>query len=65
MKAQFRGYKFMIQWIAYNDEAEDTNVATVSELISVQLVADSFSFPTEKVAYDVVKIRKAANKEKV
>ena len=50
-----------IAWIALNDEPLDRNVATVSELISVLLVADVFGYEPISVAQRVVRTRELAD----
>lgn len=50
-------YRNGVQWIGGNDEPSDLNVKTVSELISVCLLADLFSKSVLDVAIDVVNAR--------
>jgi hypothetical protein len=51
-------YKHGIAWIAENDEPEDFDEDVVARQISVVLVADLFDVDPDRVACDVVKLRK-------
>ena len=55
-----RGYRFGVEWIAFNDGAGDADALdpeAVVCMISVGLLADLFSVTAERVAADVVKFR--------
>jgi hypothetical protein len=57
VKAVFKGYKFAIEWIAFNDEPGEKDLEAIEHQISVALVADLFTRPAYKVAWDVLKLR--------
>jgi hypothetical protein len=50
-------YLNAVAWIAMNDEPRDMDVGSVSEMISVALVADLFFVKPEKVARDIITYR--------
>lgn len=58
-------YQNAINWIALNDEPNCLNPRTVSQLISVVLVAAIFGATETQVAYDVLSARIAEAKVKV
>lgn len=51
-------YRDAVDWIAYNDEPSDREVESVQGFISTLLVADIFKLPSERVARDVIALRK-------
>ena len=51
-------YRFGVRWIAETDEPECLDVEEVSGYISTLLLADLFGKEPEKVAADVVRLRK-------
>lgn len=51
-------YRQAVRWIAFNDEEDCMDVETMSGMISVQLIADIFGHNDEKVAADVIRLRK-------
>jgi len=57
MAAKCKGYKFAVECCAFNDESAETDLETISQTISVSLVADLFGIPAEKVAAAVLKVR--------
>lgn len=58
-------YRNGIRWIAGNDEPSCVSVDTVSEMISVCLLADLFGKDPVSVAKDVVKARIDAVKARI
>lgn len=53
-------YKKAVAWIALNDEplwVDLEDLEAISEMISVQLIAELFGKPEKKVAQDVLKYR--------
>jgi hypothetical protein len=50
-------YMEAVAWIANNDEPGETDAETVSEMISVLLVADLWRKEPEQVADDVLRAR--------
>lgn len=58
---KFKGYRFGVQWIAWNDEDGDTtgrlDVEVVSAYISTGLLADLCSKTQEDVAKDIIRYR--------
>lgn len=50
--------KRAVEWIAYNDEPRDRDVNTVSELLTVLVVADMFDVEPEVIAKKIVNLRK-------
>lgn len=50
-------YKYGVEWIAVNDEPDEIDQGTVSEMISIMLLADLFGKPYFQVAADVIKYR--------
>jgi hypothetical protein len=61
MSAKCNGYRFAVEWCALNDESGESDLEIISETISVCLIADLFNITVEKVAFDVLKYRKAHN----
>ncbi len=57
------GYRFGVEWIAENDEPEETSQNEMERLLSVALLADLFSVTVEKVAKDVIRKRKKWSKQ--
>ena len=51
-------YKKAVAWIAENDEPHEMDFQTVVDMIPVLLIADVFDKTPEKVANDILKIRK-------
>lgn len=51
-------YRDAVDFIAFNDETAETDEAEVRTLASVLLVASVFGVETERVARDVVRLRK-------
>lgn len=51
-------YKNAIAWIADNDETGEMDIEVISTLISVVLVADVWGKSAQKVAEDVIRLRK-------
>ena len=58
MSAKNKGYKFAVNLVAMNDEDATMNVEEISNIISACLIADLFGVSIEKVAQDILKIRK-------
>jgi len=54
----YHGFKFAVAWIALNDEPEELNIGTMSDLISVALAADLFRKTPLQVAQAVVAYRR-------
>lgn len=52
-----RSYQDAIDWIAHNDDPDETDVETVRGTLTVGLVADLFGTSTSVVANDVVLAR--------
>ncbi len=50
-------YSHAIEWIGLNDEPNQTDITKISEMISVQLVADIWMKSETKVAVSVLKWR--------
>ena len=57
MKAKCKGYRFAVEWVAFNDDAVVLDISSIAESISVCLIADLFSITAFKVATDVLKLR--------
>lgn len=51
-------YRDAIDYIACNDEPTEMNPEDVNGFATVQLVSQIFDVPSEKVAADIVKLRK-------
>lgn len=52
------GYRFAIQWVADNDEADDLDLDSVKYGLTIALVADMFNKTTEQVARAVIARRR-------
>ena len=52
-----------VQWIAYNDEDGESDLATVENSISVALVADLFGVSTTLVALRVLTLRQERDEQ--
>lgn len=50
-------YRHAVQWIADNDEPEDTDVDEISGYVSTLLAADLFEVDPIKVATDIKRYR--------
>ena len=50
-------YRHAVQWIADNDEPEDTDVDEISGYVSTLLAADLFEIDPMKVAADIKRYR--------
>lgn len=57
-----RGYRYAISWIALNDETADMDVESVSDNISVLLIADLFNKDPMEVAKKVIAFRTKSEK---
>jgi len=53
MPAKRPSYREAVRWIADNDEPLETDLETIAEMISVQLIADLFGKDPEGVAVAV------------
>lgn len=51
-------YRDAIDYIAWNDEPEELDAQEMFGMATVQLVSQIFDVPGEKVAEDVVRLRK-------
>ena len=52
-----KGYRFAVEWIAFNDDPAEMDLENIKGTISVGLVADIFSKSTMDVSLSVLKIR--------
>lgn len=50
-------YKFGVEWIAKNDESEETEIEFIKYQISTLLLADLFERDPKEVAKDILKKR--------
>jgi hypothetical protein len=58
-----KGYRFGVYWVAMNDEPSDMDVHNISGYISTLLLADLFDKDPDKVAADILKVRKKNSTE--
>jgi hypothetical protein len=50
-------YRHAVRWIAFNDEGAERDLETISQAVTVLLVADIFGAEPERVAKDVLRVR--------
>ena len=51
-------YREAVEWIAVNDDPDETRAARIAQNLTVQLVADLFALSTVTVARDIARVRK-------
>ncbi len=50
-------YKSAIEWVAFNDDVEQTDVDVISEQMTVVFISDIFGVDTSKIARDILELR--------
>ena len=58
---RWKGLKYALEWIAYNDEPDDMNPETISEYISVMLIADCTGHKAIDLGHSIMNIRKPSS----
>lgn len=61
MRNKRRSYSFGVEWIAFNDDPQTTDVDEIRGYVSTLLLADLFSKDPWDVARDIAKVRGANN----
>lgn len=56
-------YRFGVEHIALNDEPAEMDPTEMASMISVALLADLFGVTTERVAADVIRLRRRVQRE--